>query len=74
MNLPIPVFLVLADLELHKAYFVPVKDSIREKYADYMNKTTKNLSFKFTSTYEFGTGRGDSLFLAFYYIESFLSG
>lgn len=69
MNFPIPVFIVLADLETNKSYFAPVKDQIREKYADYLNKKKRYFSFEFSSSFELGTKRGINLFLAFYYVE-----
>lgn len=69
MNLPIPVFIVLADLETRKAYFTPVKEKIREKYAEYLNRGNKYFSFEFSSEYELGTKRGNLIFLASYVIE-----
>jgi hypothetical protein len=69
MNLPVPVFIILSDFESNSAYFAPVKDQIRENYAEYLNKKRRYFSFEFVSSYELGTNRGTNLFLAFYYIE-----
>ncbi len=73
MNLPIPVFIILADLEERKAYFAPVKEQIRENYIEYLNRKTKYFSFEFMSANELGTKRGNILFRAFYYIENWFN-
>jgi len=73
MNLPIPVFLILTDIRTERAYFVAVKDQIREKYTQYLDQRYRYYSFEFTSSHEMGTRRGDLIFLALYYVEYWFS-
>ncbi len=73
MNLPVPVFLVLADINEKRVYYCPVKSFIRRHYAKFLNGGTKSLSFNFRKEFQFGNEIGDSIFKTLYFREKHFS-
>ncbi|GAA4455302.1 hypothetical protein GCM10023156_29080 [Novipirellula rosea] len=67
MNLPVPVFLTLADLNANRAYCAPVKEQVREQYRRFI--THESLSFRFSPVCELGTRDGEREFILHYYRE-----
>ena len=66
MNLPVPVFLVVADLSTNKVYFTPIKKGVRDQYAKFCDKKQKSISFELQSFCELGTQLGDLCFRVLY--------
>lgn len=69
MNLPIPVFLLVADLNERNLYFAPVKQQVRSKYSKYRKQ--KSMSFSLSHYCNIGTETGLAFFVAHYLIEKF---
>jgi len=69
MNLPIPVFLMLAETSTGNLFFAPVKDQVRSQYSKYLDENQKTLSFDFYSDYAMGSTEGEVIFLAHYWKE-----
>jgi hypothetical protein len=69
MGLPIPVFLIWADLGAHKAYFASVKPQVRNQYGKYIDERQKTLSFYVLPNCELGTQEGNYSFLWLYFME-----
>lgn len=69
MNLPVPVFLLVADLEESNLYFAPVKQQVRSQYSKYLKQ--KKMSFSLVNNFNFGADRGLVLFLVHYFREKF---
>lgn len=66
MGLPIPVFLVWADLESREVFWAPVKKQVRERYAEYLNDNQETMGFDFHPEFHLGTKQGDHLFVTEY--------
>ena len=71
MGLPVPVFLIVAELSEQRAFFVSVKDQIRDQYAKLQKQET--LSFQLRGPFELGTGIGLYQFLAQYHREKYFA-
>jgi len=69
MNLPVPVFLLVADLTDTKLYFASVKQQVRSQYKKYLKQ--KSLSFTLTNIFQLGTDIGYVVFMALYIKEKF---
>lgn len=69
MHLPVPVFLVLADLSTGRAHFAPVKPQVRKRFKEYLSQ--KSVSFHFTPDAELGTEAGDLAFILMEVRETF---
>ncbi|MFC1614003.1 DUF4365 domain-containing protein [Gemmatimonadota bacterium] len=69
MRLPVPVFLLVADLQQRNLYFCAVKEQVRKKYASYLNQ--KSISFTLIDTFELGNAIGRVAFEVFYHREKF---
>jgi len=66
MNLPMPVFLVWADINKQEAYYSPVKTQIRKQYNEYLDEGQATLGFNFMSISNLGTPEGIKNFLLDY--------
>lgn len=69
MHLPVPVFLVLANLSTGRAHFVPVKPQVRKRFKEYLSQ--KSVSFHFIPDIELGTEAGDLAFILMEIRETF---
>lgn len=69
MNLPVPVFLLVADLTERNLYFSPVKQQVRSQYSKYLKQ--ESMSFSLVNHHKFGTDIGLIAFLAHYFREKF---
>lgn len=69
MNLPVPVFLLVADLGKRDLFFAPIKQQVRSQYSKYLNQ--KSMSFSLINSFQFGTDIGLVAFLAHYFREKF---
>ncbi|MBA7704941.1 hypothetical protein ES703_113764 [subsurface metagenome] len=67
MNLPVPVFLLVADLIDSNLYFASVKQQVRSQYTKYLKQ--KSLSFTLTDIFQLGTELGSAVFMALYFKE-----
>lgn len=67
MNLPVPVFLFVADLTERTLYFAPVKQQVRRQYRNYLNQ--KSISFSLSHDCNFSPGADLCRFLAAYFLE-----
>jgi hypothetical protein len=68
MNMPVPVFLAVADLSADEVYFSPVKDMVRRNYDKYKN-TKKTMSLPLRKDWIFTSEMGLAAFIAFYLYE-----
>ena len=71
MGLPVPVFLVWADVTEKQAFLAPVKSQVRKQYDKYL--TQQSLSFEFLNATKLGTDLGLAAFIAFYFREKFFA-
>ena len=69
MNLPVPVFLMLAETSTGKLFFAPVKDQVRSQYPEYLDENQKTLGFNFYSDYVMALNKGEVIFFAHYLKE-----
>jgi len=69
MNLPVPVFLMLAETSTGNLFFAPVKGQIRSQYPAYLDNKHKTLGFSFYSDYAMGSEIGKYIFIAHYFKE-----
>lgn len=69
MNLPVPVFLLVADLNDRNIFFAPVKQQVRAQYSKYCKN--KSISFSLLNLCNIRTEVGLALFVAYYFIEKF---
>lgn len=67
MNLPVPVFLFVADLTERSLYFAPVKQQVRRQYSKYLEQAS--LSFVLSDYSDIGTHMGLCSFLSQYFSE-----
>jgi len=67
MNLPVPVFLLVADLSDRNLYFAPVKQQVRSQYSKFRNQ--ESMSFSLLNLCNIGTDIGLALFVVHYYME-----
>ncbi|PKM47518.1 MAG: hypothetical protein CVV03_03070 [Firmicutes bacterium HGW-Firmicutes-8] len=68
MNLPVPVFLMFADLVKRKLYFCAVKEQVRQNYASFID-IRETFQFYFHNELEVGTDVGHVLFMWYYFKE-----
>nr|MBC8218414.1 DUF4365 domain-containing protein [Planctomycetota bacterium] len=64
MNLSVPVFLFVADLNSRNVYFAPVKKQVRSQYSKYLNQDS--MSFTLTNVFQLGNTLGNISFRAHY--------
>lgn len=69
MNLPVPTFLMLVDLNESKLYFCSVKEQVRKKYSSFNNTKQNTMSLDFNKSIELGTDIGRVIFLLLYFRE-----
>jgi hypothetical protein len=67
LGLPVPVFLVVADLKASKVFFCPVKDCARRQYADLQKQ--QSLGFPLVRKLDLATDKGQVVFLLRYFQE-----
>ncbi len=67
MNLPVPVFLLAADLTERKLFFAAVKQQVRTQYSKYLKQDS--MSFTLHESCQFGTEDGLMIFLMHYFME-----
>ena len=67
MNLPVPVFLFVADLTERTLYFAPVKQQVRRQYTNYLNQ--KSISFSLSHDCNFTPDTGLLRFVVAYFLE-----
>ncbi len=73
MNLPVPVFLMWADIAKGKLFFSPVKAQVRRQYIAYLDQKQKTLGFDFFSDLDMETPTGKLAFFACYVKEKYFS-
>lgn len=69
MNLPIPVFLMVAETSTGRLYFAPVKEQVRSQYSAYINEQQDTLGFSLFSEFSMGSAEGGVLLFAQYLKE-----
>jgi hypothetical protein len=70
LRLPVPVFLIWADVEAHRVFYRSVKEFARYQYDKLVGEGVKSLGFSFSDGYELGVPAGNLVFEALYEIES----
>ena len=70
MRLPVPVFLVWADIGEGKAYYCLVNREVRVRYEEFLNQ--QSMSFPFLSGFELGSEIGRLGFKAMHWAEKML--
>jgi hypothetical protein len=73
MNLPVPVFLAVADISNKRLYFISVEQQVRSHYSAYVDKKQKSMGFTFFSSLEMGSLKGEFLFFALYLKERYFT-
>lgn len=69
MHLPVPVFLLWADISKKSLFFAPIKVHVRKHYSEYTDSNQKTLSFDFYELLELGGELGLTFFKWHYEME-----
>ena len=69
MRLPVPVFLIWAELKTGKMYYVSVKEQVRAQYPAYLDQSQKTMGFVFQSEFCLPEKKGEVCFIAQYFKE-----
>jgi Domain of unknown function (DUF4365) len=69
MGLPVPVFLMWAEVDTGKMYFASVKEQVRAQFPAYRDQKQNTIGFDFYSDLCMDGARGEQLFLVHYHVE-----
>ena len=67
MNLPVPTFLCVAEIQSKKIFFAPIEKQVRERYHKFKKQQT--FSFNLNKDFDLSKDEGLYCFLAFYFRE-----
>lgn len=69
MNLPVPVFLMVAEISSGRLYFSPIKEQVRLQYSAYIDEHQTTLGFPLFSEFSMGSPKWEFLFFVHYLKE-----